>query len=297
MSLVDQAKSIKEIINRIAQQAKPTTQDTQQAAQQGAKTLMPNGNAPTITPDIINQQFIPVMTVLNRENNQQNFMTGLDGLGNKINLIFSKNKKPSENSTPENIAALKAILDKIEFQRASKSKEALLVKSPILSSILPDFLPEGGSAAPKQNAAPNATPQSTDNNLGFDIPAKQKELELASRIVTGIKQALAKPGANRTVLLWRLNKYRLIPMAQIFNSMIDISTKELEDFHSRLEGLFEQVKSSFGPEDLKELQKNPEVAKALESLEENTTPRETPLKASFSNKIFIKNAALIKKYS
>src|ERR1017187_7398779 len=115
MSLVDQAKSIKEIINRIAQQAKPT-------AQQDIKDLAQSSGAPSTSAAEIDNTLKAFIPTLSNERDRTRFQAGLSGLGYQIDLLFPL---PVKNNPPENISKLKSILNQIPFNNSAGSFQFL----------------------------------------------------------------------------------------------------------------------------------------------------------------------------
>jgi hypothetical protein len=131
--------------------------------------------------------------------------------------------------------------------------------------------------APMANG-PGAAPRQSPHNAAeehIDIKRGKEELTLASDIIKGIAEALKKPNANKRVLLSRLNKYRLSPMAKLFGQLVKKAnmTNDEKAFLSDLKGLFVQADQTFDDSEKDVLKSDPEVKTALESIHTINLPQ------------------------
>lgn len=155
---------------------------------------------------------------------------------------------------------LNAATDKAAAQREIDQHISALKALPMFSARWQALL-AGSEASSAANAArPTAASPGS-------VSADTKELRLALDVAKGIAEALRKPGANHAQLCWRLNRYRLNPMAQLQTRLGDnpYEDTETEALKRGLDNLFRQVSQMFQPADLELLRQDPVVAKALDS--------------------------------
>lgn len=187
-----------------------------------------------------------------------------------------------------------------------KQKIEQLSNQPLFSSVKDNLLSVlNSSSSALGGASPSVSPTNAlvkkDEMPKLDLKKEQKELFLASDIVKGIAQAMKKPNANKNVLLARLNKYRLVPMAKIFVSLNKQDKnhfdKNMRTFFSNLKGLFVQVSQTFTPEELDVLKADPTVKQALDTFKGVGFSEKGKVLASKIKNDFIKLAdKLSKKY-
>lgn len=230
----------------------------------GLKDLVPKGPGPSVN---VEQLFAPVAGLFSSD--KQNAVSpeaaanAMKNLGSQIDASFG-------DADANTLATLKSHVSQLSsLPHFSQELLSSLVNS---SNVLKKVMPAPQAAAPAPSAA---TPK-------IDIKSQQKELQTASAVVKGIAQMMARPGANRKVLLARLNKYRLAPMAKLFTQLVaagpnlDAASKS---FLANLDGLFKQVKQTFASEDIDMLASDPSVKAALDA-EGSVGTSDAPITAS-----------------
>lgn len=228
------------------------------------KGLVPKGLGPSVNVD---QMFDPIV---NQFSADKHIPLAPDAATNAARNLAGQIDASFADADASTLATVKARVSQLAgLPLFNQELYATLINS---SNVLKRLMPLPAAAAP---AAPVA---STTPAGKVDVKSQQKELQTASAVVKGIAQLIARPGANKKVLLSRLNKYRLVPMAKLFNQLsvnpnLDAASKSLL---VNLDGLFKQVKQTFAGEDLDMLGADVDVKKAFDA-EGNVGKSDAPI--------------------